>query len=90
MGLEAIAERLMMIRSALNMTQTQFCEHVGISQQALNNYERARRRIDLDQASRITHATGATLDWIYHGKADALPVRLYQKMKFRLEADLSG
>ncbi|CAH1671889.1 helix-turn-helix transcriptional regulator [Chelatococcus asaccharovorans] len=60
------------------MAQVQFAQMVGLTQQSWNNYERGRRRIDLDQAFRLCAVTGVTLDWIYFGDRSGLPLRLAQ------------
>jgi len=60
----------------MGLTQAAWCRVTGIEPQAWNNYERGLRRISLDQALKVCQATGATLDWLYRGMADGLPVRL--------------
>lgn len=80
MSLEAIAERLIMLRESFGMNQTEFCRHVGFTQQALGNYEHAERRINLDQSIKLVQKTGVTLDWIYFGDDSQLPIKLYRAM----------
>lgn len=71
--LEAIAQRLIWTREALELSQAAFARRCGLKANALNNYERQRERIALDQAFKIKAATGATLDWIYDGEMANLP-----------------
>lgn len=72
----AVGKRITHVREALGQRQAEFARLVGISQQALNNYERGRQRPDIEQAMKICERTGATLDWLYFGDASGLPSRL--------------
>jgi len=73
----AIGERIRLTREAMRLTQAAFARLVGADPQAINNWEKARSRISLDQALKVCKATGASLDWIYRGQASSgLPVSL--------------
>lgn len=73
----AIAERLRSLRETVNVgNQRAFAEFLGISAQAWNNYEKAGRRISLDEALKVVRRTGVTLDWIYFGDERGLPLEL--------------
>lgn len=72
-GLDDIAERLRLTRIALGLTQASIGRLAGISYQAWNNYEKARKRISIDQALLLCRSTGLTLDWIYQGDIRSLP-----------------
>lgn len=71
-----IAKRIVALREALGHNQSAFAALVGISQPAMNNYERGLRRPDLDVAVRIHQRTGVTLDWLYMGSRSGLPAHL--------------
>lgn len=71
-----IAKRIVALREALGHNQSAFAALVGISQPAMNNYERGLRRPDLDVAVRIHQRTGVTLDWLYMGNRSGLPAHL--------------
>lgn len=71
-----IGRRLIALRQALGFNQSAFAQLVEISQPAINNYERAIRRPEIDVAIKIQMRTGATLDWIYLGDRSGLPGRL--------------
>jgi transcriptional regulator with XRE-family HTH domain len=73
--IHAIAERLQALRAAMGYGQNQrgFALFVGVTITSWNNYERAFRRIDIDNAIKVAKATGAPLDWIYRGVRTALP-----------------
>jgi transcriptional regulator with XRE-family HTH domain len=85
-GLDAIARRLRLTREALSQTQSGFCALTGISRTAWNNYERALRRISIDEALKVVRVTGVSLDWIYRGVESALPLHLVERIR-RAEAD---
>ena len=73
---QLVAERLKQTREAMKLNQASWCRLVGIEPQAWSNYESGLRRISIDQALKVCQATGASLDWIYRGLADGLPIRL--------------
>lgn len=66
----------MALRSALGMNQSAFAQLIDVSQPAVNNYERALRRPEIDVAIKIQMKTGVTLDWIYLGDRSGLSGRL--------------
>jgi transcriptional regulator with XRE-family HTH domain len=78
----AVGERLRRLREALGFkSAAAFCRFAEIGETAWNNYERGRRRIDLDQALKLAARTGASLDWIYRGQESSLPVGLASKLR---------
>lgn len=80
-----IARRIVALRDALGHNQSAFAALVGVSQPAMNNYEKGLRRPDLDVAVRIHQRTGATLDWLYLGNRSGLPGHLLERLP-----DISG
>lgn len=76
-SLEAVGQRLTATRLALGYTNASaFARLVGISVQALGNYERGERRPSVDQAILVVRATGVTLDWLYLGDRSCSPNRI--------------
>ena len=71
-----IGRRLVALRDALKLNQSAFAQLIDVSQPAVNNYERAIRRPEIDVAIKIQMKTGVTLDWIYLGDRSGLPGRL--------------
>lgn len=71
-----IARRLVALRTALGHNQSAFAALVGVSQPAMNNYEKGLRRPELDVAVKILQRTGVTLDWLYLGSRSGLPAHL--------------
>ena len=71
-----IGQRLELIREAIGMQdQADFARHCGAQPNAYNQWTKGRARISLEFALRIARATGATLDYIYLGKTDGLPMK---------------
>ena len=50
--------------------------HLDIAPTAWNNWEKGVRRINLDDAIRLCDDYGLSLDYIYKGRLDALPMAL--------------
>ena len=75
-SLEKIAERLTIVREVQGLTQTEFSSRAGINKNAWNNYERARKRINLEAAIRLVATFELTLDYIYLGDTSNLKYRL--------------
>jgi transcriptional regulator with XRE-family HTH domain len=73
---KAIAERLKLLRESLGLSQTDMASLVGTSCQAWNNFERGRRRISVDQATKVCEKAGASLDWIYYGKLRSVATKI--------------
>ena len=79
---EVIGGRLKALRLALGYRQAKaFCDFIGATDTAWNNWEHGRRTVPIDVASRLALRTGASLDWIYHGFGHALPVHLAEKLR---------
>lgn len=79
-SLEDIGRRLKALRESLGMNQSAFAVLCGVSAPAINNYEQAIRRPELDVALVIRARTGATLDWIYEGERGGLPGHLLERL----------
>lgn len=84
-SLPAISARLKLTREAMGFSQAQWCRLVGIETPAWNNYETGLRRISVDQALKVSQATGVPLDWIYRGLMSAgLPMNVQTELQKRL------
>jgi transcriptional regulator with XRE-family HTH domain len=75
-----IARRLIALRESLGLNQAAFATLVGLSQPAINNYEKGIRRPDYDSCLAIKLRTGATRDWILDGDRQTLPQHLLTKL----------
>lgn len=78
---EATARRLGALRAALGLTQEQMAERYGLgSQQTWGNYEKGARDLPPKLAVKIAARERISLDWIYRGLTDMLPLSLAQKL----------
>lgn len=75
------AKRLRQLRAAegYRVAKT-FAEHLGITQTRLSNME-AGHPLSIDVAKKLTaKVPGLSLDWLYFGKEEALPLALRQRL----------
>lgn len=78
---EAIGARLRLLREATGFDEAKaWCEYVDIAPNAWNHFERGRRAPTVEAALKVAVKTGATLDWIYRGLDETLPVRVQQSL----------
>jgi transcriptional regulator with XRE-family HTH domain len=82
-SLQETAVRMKRTREAHGLNQTLWCRLTGLKLAAWNNYEKALRRINIDDAIMICQATGVSLDWIYRGNPSALPTTLAKKLRMK-------
>lgn len=73
-----IAQRLKWHRNLSKMTQTQYAERLGFNREQYKNWESGSYRLSLDGALAIRETFGLSLDFLYLGNADALPMALRQ------------
>src|SRR5512139_1042786 len=79
---EAIGERLALVRLALGFrTQAAIVRALNdidptITPQHWNMWESGRQRIGVDSALLLVRKFNISLDWIYRGEKDGLPVKL--------------
>jgi DNA-binding XRE family transcriptional regulator len=79
-SVQTIARRLVRTREALGFTQSQFCEQIGVEKNVYNPFEKGKRRITIEVAMKIRARFGISLDWIYCGEVNRLPVELFNKL----------
>lgn len=86
-SIEGVAERLEITRLALNFpTQVAFAATIpGMTPQKWGNYVQRRDKIPVDTALFLCQRYRLSLDWIYRGLKDALPLRLVQEIE-KIEA----
>jgi ribosome-binding protein aMBF1 (putative translation factor) len=77
---KSIGRRLLKTREALGLSQAEFCRRIGVQRNLYNPFEKGRRRITIDVATKIRDRYGISLDWIYCADQRALPSDLYQKL----------
>lgn len=60
--------RLKLLRKRVGKSQAEMAELVGVSTTGYQNYERGRRDIPADVASRANAQFNVSLDWLYEGR----------------------
>lgn len=70
------AGRIIWHRGLLGLTQTEYGQRAGLKRAAVNNYESGEFQIGLSAARALRATYGLSLDFIYEGIADALPMNL--------------
>lgn len=73
----AVGHRLLLLREAKGVKkQKDWAAILKASPSRYSNWENGIQMIPVKDASAVCSRTGATLDYIYHGKAETLPVAL--------------
>lgn len=70
------AARILWHRHLLGFTQKEYAERAGLKRAALNNYESGDFQVGLSAARALRKTYGLSLDFIYEGEAEALPMNL--------------
>jgi DNA-binding XRE family transcriptional regulator len=71
-----IAERLRWHRGLEGLDQKEYAEKAGLKRAQLSNWETGDYRLSLDGARALRRTYGLSLDFIYEGIDDALPMTL--------------
>lgn len=73
-----IAERIRWHRALLGLTQQEYAAKAGLKRAQLNNWESGDYRLSIDGARALRKTYGLSLDFMYEGIEDALPMTLRQ------------
>lgn len=71
-----IAERIRWHRALEGMDQRDYAEKAGLKRAQLSNWESGNTRLSIDGALALRRTYGLSLDFMYEGIADALPMTL--------------
>lgn len=71
-----IAERLLWHRTFEGLTQKEYATKAGLTRNQLSNWETGDSRLSLDGALALRRTYGLSLDFIYEGNAETLPMTL--------------
>lgn len=71
-----IAARIVWHRQLEGLTQKQYAERAGLKRNQLSNWETGEQRVSIDGAVALRRTYGLSLDFIYEGIEDALPMTL--------------
>lgn len=79
-----IADRIKWHRTQVEqMDQSSYALRIGVKRTALKNWETGDYRLSLDGALMLRKAFGLSLDFMYEGIDDALPMTLRQAWRER-------
>jgi len=71
-----ISQRLKWHRNLEGLTQAEYAERIGIKRSAYSLWEAGSHRLSLDGALALRRKYGLSLDFMYEGIDDALPMTL--------------
>lgn len=71
-----VAERIQWHRQIVGLTQKQYAQSILTKRSAFSLWEAGTHRLSLNGALAIHHKYGLTLDFLYLGDSDALPMTL--------------
>lgn len=75
-----VAIRLRWVRNHFGLSQTQFAASVDAKIKQYNHWEKGRQRLSLDGALRINAVYGISLDFLFLGRSDALPISMLKNL----------
>lgn len=84
-----IAERLRWHRSLEGLEQRDYAEKAGLKRSQLSNWESGDYRLSLDGARALRKTYGLSLDFMFEGIDDALPMTLRAAWRDRPEVKAS-
>jgi transcriptional regulator with XRE-family HTH domain len=73
---EDIAARIRWHRQLEGLEQRDYAERAGLKRSQLSNWESGDYRLSLDGARALRKTYGLSLDFLYEGSIDALPMTL--------------
>lgn len=85
----AIASRIIWHRRLEGLEQKDYAEKAGLTRSQLSNWETGTSRVSIDGAIKLRHTYGLSLDFIYEGIADTLPMTLRSAWMDRPEVKAS-
>jgi len=71
-----IAERIKWHRKTVGLNQAEYATSIGVKRSALSLWEAGTHRLSLDGALALRNKYGLSLDFMYEGIDDALPMTL--------------
>lgn len=71
-----IAARIKWHRALEGLGQAEYSERAGVKRSQLSNWESGQQRVSVDGALALRRTYGLSLDFIYEGISDALPMTL--------------
>ena len=84
-----IAERIKWHRELMALDQKDYAKKAGVTRSSLNNWESGGYRLSIDGAIALRRTYGLSLDFMYEGIDDALPMTLRVAWRERPEVSAS-
>lgn len=78
-----IADRIVWHRDLEGLEQKDYAKRLGVTRSSLNNWESGNYRLSIDGALALRRTFGLSLDFMYEGIDDALPMTLRQAWRER-------
>src|SRR5262249_7138551 len=75
------AARIFLLRKAFGKTHAEMARIAKVTRNAWQNYEKGRRRMDIDAAMNLEDALWVPQEWIYRGVALRMPSDLAHKLE---------
>ena len=82
-----VGRRLAATRKALDLTQAQLAEQLGITRTRLANWEVGRGLPDVDTMLHLNRRHSISLDWVYRGDLSNLPHHLAKRLLRDLQVE---
>lgn len=76
-----IAARIRWHRALEGTNQQEYAERAGLKRAQVSNWETGQQRVSVDGALKLRDTYGLSLDFIYAGIDDALPMTLRQALR---------
>lgn len=76
-----VGRRLTLLRDVFGMSQTAFGKISGLSQSRYSQYETGERLLPVPVAIALSNKLGVSLDWLYMGEPNAMPMDLWRKIQ---------
>lgn len=77
----AVARRLTVFREVFQIGQKELGEAVGLSQPRYSLYETGKRLLPPEIAAAICERYPVTMDWLYRGDVDTLPMNILREIQ---------
>ena len=75
-----VGQRLRTLRQAFGVPSGELADLLGVAASAIANWERGRQRPSIAVAEMICRRFGVTLDWLFLGRDETLPLAVHQRL----------
>lgn len=75
-----VAQRLIALRTALNLTKSEFADRIGLDRSSYTKIEKGVKPLPLTAAYRIWQVFGADMNYLFLGQMGSLPSSLSSRL----------